>query len=1068
MSLRRRFVSSPSVFCLTVLFAVHLFFSLPAPGQDASTGAIRGTVLDPEGGLIAGASVAIVNAATGLRSVASTDANGHFAVDLLPPGDYSARAEVPGFSPQLSPQSHLEVGGVLQLQFHLTLAGAKEAVTVSGAPPLVDTQPSSISALIDEKAIEGLPLNGRRFTDLSLLAPGVTQDPRGLTSSSNGDLAFGGVRGFQSSYLVDGTDNNNGFFSQARGRYRAPYQFSNETVQEFRVSSNTYGAELGRAGGAVINVVTKSGSNHVHGSAFYFMRDSAFSATNPFVGFNPPDRQQQFGFTVGGPIQPNHIFFFLGTDEHVFHVPSVVFFDNGSQILIPKPSPGPGTPGDYEDSDKALVFATAARLNQEAGTFPSAMIGNASFAKIDATISPRNHLSTRVNISRYSGTNNVFLDPASPITTSMLSSNGEETVATESVSASLTSAFSPKLLSHLRAQYSRDRQQSYANSNDTFTRIYNVIDGMGRSNILPRQTLEHKLHLADTLSFESGRHSWKLGADTMPSWTSNFFPSLFGGEYYFDNISVNPWTFEPMHYGLQLTPLRAFAHQVPRYYMQNFGSANSHPNSFDYAAFVQDSVRLTHRLALSLGLRYDLQLLSSRELVANPFWPRTGRLPSDMHNLGPRVGLAYSVGNEKPLVIRAGWGVFYPRIPQIYLSTITTENGITSGNLFLDNMNFYDRQIFPAYPNPLVPCAPSASNCLPASAITSRLTSDISAFAPDFQAPRVEQASLSLEREVAKRTAVGLSYMYVHGQNLIRARDVNLPAPVDVTYPVYDSSGVNLIGSANVDSFSSWQMTRSLNCPYTPCINPLARPIPQLGAINQFESVASSEYNGATLSIHRAMTHGLYFRLSYTFAKALDNGPDALVAGRPVTVENSYATTAERGPSTTDQRNRVAFSWMAGPQPFARDHELLGKMFNNWKFSGIITYGSGRPFDARVAGDPNQDENRDNDRLPGYSRNSFLGPDYATTDLRLTRRLRLGERLKLDFNVESFNLFNRDNQRVDISDDGFQNLSAQFTLLSKTIGISNFPAYFQRSMNFMKATNAYAPRQFQFSVRATF
>jgi hypothetical protein len=1060
--MRRVFLSS-----LFLILAV-LVAPLPLHTQDASTGAIRGTVLDPQGGLIAGATVAIVNAATGQQYSATTDTNGHFAADLLPPGDYSARVEVSGFSPQVLPSSHLDVGGTLQLQFRLSLAGAKEAVTVSGAPPMVETIPSSVSAVIEEHSITGLPLNGRRFTDLSLLAPGVTQDPRGLTSSSNGDLAFGGIRGFQSSYLVDGTDNNNGFFAQARGRYRAPYQFSNETVQEFRVSSNTYGAELGRAGGAVVNVVTKSGSNHVHGSGFYYIRDSALNATHPFVGFKPPDRQQQFGFTVGGPIKQNRVFFFLGTDQHIFHIPTVVYFDNGSPVLVPQPGQGPLKPGDYEDSDKALVFASAASLNAQAGTFPSAMLGNASFAKIDATLTPRHHLSGRLNISRYWGTNNVFFDPASPILTSMLSANGEEQVATESGSLTLTSALSPRLISHLRAQFSRDDQQSFANSPDVHEKIYDVIDGMGRSTILPRQTLEHRLHLAETFSFESGRHSWKLGGDALLTWTSNYYPSMFGGEYYFDQISVDPWTFDPMRYGLKLTPLRAYAHGVPRYYIQNFGSANSNPNTNEYAAFLQDTMRVTHRLALSLGVRYDIQLLSTQGLTTNPLWSQTGRVPVNDLNFAPRVGLAYSIGNDRPLVIRAGYGVFYPRIPQIYLSTIATQNGMTSTNLFLDNMNYYDRQIFPAYPNPLVACPPHASVCIPPASVVPFLSRDVSAFPSNFQSPRVEQASISLEREVADRVAVGVSYMYVQGENLIRARDVNLPYPTNVTYPVFDGSGTTEIGTYTLPSFSTWQMTSSLTCPFPPCINPLVRPIPTLGAINQFESAASSEYNGATVSIQRKMTHGLYFRLAYTWARAVDNGQDALVAGRPVTVQNTYSTGSERGPSVTDQRNRVAFSWIAEPKPFGREHDILAKLCNDWKIAGVLTYGSGRPLDARVTGDPNQDGNSDNDRLPGYTRNAFVGPDYATTDLRLTRRLFVASRLKLDLTIESFNLFNRDNQRVTITDDGFQSTAAQFVPLSNTIGISHFPGYYVRPSNFLAPTNAYAPRQVQLAVRALF
>ena len=270
----------------------------------------------------------------------------------------------------------------------------------------------------------------------------MTQDPRGLTSGSNGDLAFGGIRGFQSSYLVDGGDNNNAFFGQARGRYRAPYQFSNEVVQEFRVSSNTYGADLGRAGGAVVNVVTKSGSNRLHGTDFYFLRDSAFAATHPFMDFKPHDQQQQFGFTLGGPIRRNRAFFFAGFDQHIFHIPTVVRFVDGSSVVVPQAGAGPATPGDYEATDQALVFATAAQLSKQAGTFPSSMLGNAGFFKLDLVLNQHNNLSLRLNTSRYYGHNNVFLDPASPLTSFGISDNGEEDVSTESGSLALTSNLS--------------------------------------------------------------------------------------------------------------------------------------------------------------------------------------------------------------------------------------------------------------------------------------------------------------------------------------------------------------------------------------------------------------------------------------------------------------------------------------------------------------------------------------------------------------------------------------------------------------------------------------------------
>ena len=1054
--------------CPAILIALCLFIS-PLTAQDASTGAIRGLVLDPDARPVPKAMVAVVSIATGELRSASTDAEGRFAIDLLPPGDYSARAEIKGMSPQESPQVHLDIGSSLELQFRLSLAGASESITVSGAPQLVETIPSSVSTVIDEKAINDLPLNGRRFTDLSLLAPGVTQDPRGLTSASNGDLAFGGIRGYQSSYLVDGADNNNAFFAQARGRYRAPYQFSNEVVQEFRVSSNTYGADLGRSGGAVVNVVTKSGTNHVHGTGFYFLRDSMFGAQPAFLNFRPNDRQQQFGGTFGGPIRSNRIFFFAGYDQHIFHVPTIVNFISGGSVLVPQAGVGPLNHGDYEDFDKALVFAAAAQLNQLAGPFRAELLGNTGFLKLDATLTPRHHLSVRLNTSRYYGTNNVFFDPASPVTNSALSDNGEEDVATESASFSLTSGLSSRIVSHLRAQFSRDLQSSIANSADPRTHITNVLDGIGRSTILPRNTREHRLHLAETLSFEQGRHSWKFGGDTLFTWIYNFFPSMFGGEYYYDYISVDPWTFEPMRYGLKLTPLRAYAHQLPRYYIQNFGAAVTHPNTNEYAAFLQDTVRVTGRLALSLGARYDLQTFSTPGLVGNPLWPQSGRAPFNGHNVSPRIGLAYSLGHDRPLVMRAGYGLFYTRIPQIYTSAIATDNGLTSANLILDNMDFYQHQVFPAFPKALATCAIQSTFCTPPPSIASYLSSEVSAFSPNFVTPRVHQASVNLERELADRFAAGVSYIFVHGQSLIRARDVNLPAPVTVTYPVFDETGANFLGSYyDVASFSTWQMTRSMTCPFPPCINPLARPIPQLGAINQFDSAASSVYHGATLSLQRRMTNGLYFRLAYTYAHSYDDGQDALVAGRPATVQNSYSTSSERGSSVTDQRHRFVFSAIEDIQPFSRNHAVLSALMNDWKLAGVLTIGSGRPVDAKVFGDPNQDGNSSNDRLPGYGRNAFLGPDYATADLRLTRRLYLRPRYRLELAMEAFNALNRDNRRVTITDDGFASTATDFVQLDKTIGIRYFPAYYQRPANLVRATSAYAPRQVQFGLKLIF
>jgi hypothetical protein len=576
------------------------------------------------------------------------------------------------------------------------------------------------------------------------------------------------------------------------------------------------------------------------------------------------------------------------------------------------------------------------------------------------------------------------------------------------------------------------------------------------------------LQFAETLSLETGRHSWKFGGDFNQIWIYNFFPSLFGGEYIFDTMRVNPFTFQPMTYGLHITPLRAYAHGVPRYYIQNFGDASSHPDTREYSAFVQDTFRLTHHFALSLGVRYDLQTFSTAGLISNPLWPASGTLPLDTNNVAPRVGFAWSIGDSNPLVVRGGFGIFYTRIPQIYTSAVATDNGLSQSHLFLDNMDYYQRQVFPTYPNPAVSCALGAAQCVPPPAWAGYLTSEISAFSPSFQTPYVQQASLSVEREVARRLAIGVSYLYVRGEHLIRALDANLPAPVDVNYPVYDSSGAFTGNYYDVASFSTWQFAPSVTCAFPPCLNPVQRPIPGIGAINQFESAAASIYHGMTVSVRRRMTNGFYFRAAYTWAHAIDDGPDALVAGRPGNVQNAYAPALEWGPSVTDQRQRVVVSGIWEPRPFDASQPALRTLFNNWRFSSIYTRGTGRPLDAQILGDANGDGNTYNDRLPGVGRNAFVGPDYSSTDLRVTRTFHIGDHLRLDAIAEAFNLLNRANLRIAISDDGFGSQAATFVPIDKTISFNHFPGYYTSAPGFLVPTDAYAPRQIQFALKVTF
>ena len=1058
----RCYLSCPSPFlCLAILISIPGFW-LAANAQDGSA-ALRGVVEDTSGARIPAALVIVSSPDTGFQRAVFTDAEGNFSFGMLTPGRYDVSAAAMSMQQSTQPNLQLYVGASTELQFRLAPAAKVETVTVVAPAPNVATesQTGEVSHEIVERAIQGLPLNGRRFTDLALLTPGVTQDPRGLTSDSNGDLSFGGVRGYQNNFLVDGTDNNNSFFAQARGRYRAPYQFSNEVIKEFRVSSNSYSAELGRSGGAVFNVVTKSGSNEWHGTGFFYVRDRMFDAQPAFAPEKPDYRQDQFGGTVGGPIRKNRVFLYAGFDENLLSAPAIMQFANGASQVVPQTN-------DYDRLDQPLVMQAAQQLNSMAGQYPTNMWGNATFAKLDYTLSSKQLIFFRANISRYGGTNNVFFNPSSPLTTYAESANGDEDVATESVAASWTSSWTSNIATHLRAQFSRDLQQSYANSQDPTIKIYNLLDGAGRSSMLPRQTREHKLHVADTADIETRRVSWKFGVDFIRTWIYNYYPGMAGGEYYFSNVKVNPFTFAPMKYGEPLTPLRAYAHGVPRYYMQDFGPAVSHPDSRQLAFFLQDSFRITQHFTLNAGIRYDAQTFLMDGLVSNPLYPASGKLPDLGNNISPRIGFAYSVGSRRPLMIRGGAGRFYSTVPSIYPSKVQTNNGLVRSDLFLDIMKPADAALFPKYPNPLVNCPSGTVNCIVPANVADHLTATVSAFSPNFQTPYTDQASFTIEHEFGRKITATASYLYVHGEHLIRSLDKNLPKPVVTDYPVYNDDGSVFLGQyLPVVSFATWETRKTVDCPYPPCINELQRPIARLGAINSFESEASSVYNGMTLSLKRQLSSGVFVRLGYTFAKAIDDGQDALVVDRSGNVQNSYAVKLERGLSVTDQRYRLVAATIVQPK-FAGASGTFGRLANGWQFSSVLTYGSGRPINATVAGDPNQDGNTYNDRLPGYRRNAFTGPDYFTTDFRVTRSLRVSERLNFQLLVEIFNTFNRTNAQVTISDDGFLNSAGQFVAYSTKVGSKVYPGQFLKNSNFLNPNNAYAPRQVQFSIRVNF
>lgn len=260
----------------------------------------------------------------------------------------------------------------------------------------------------------------------------------------------------------------------------------------------------------------------------------------------------------------------------------------------------------------------------------------------------------------------------------------------------------------------------------------------------------------------------------------------------------------------------------------------------------------------------------------------------------------------------------------------------------------------------------------------------------------------------------------------------------------------------------------TVDCPYPPCINDVQRPDPRLGTINSYESAASSIYNGLTVQLRGQVRKHLFIRAGYTLAKAMDDGTDSLVVGRPGNVQNAYATQLERGLSVTDQRHRLVAATVYEPSSFHYEKRLLNAMFNNWKISTVFTVGSGRPINATMAGDANRDDNTYNDRLPGVSRNSYVGPGYFTADVRISKDFHLSERVRITLLAESFNVSNQVNRRVDISDDEFLNSAGQFIAYSTKVQSKLYPGEFVKNSKFLIPTNSYAPRQVQFSIKASF
>jgi outer membrane receptor protein involved in Fe transport len=939
---------------LNALFVAGLVLVAPAAlhAQSlAAGGAIEGTVTDESGAVLPGVNVTIRNTGTGIVRGTQTDAAGVYRAPLLPVGNYEVTAALTGFATTKRPNLTLGIGQVLRADLTLKVASAQEEITVTAEAPIIEPSRTHQASTVGERAVANLPVNGRNFIDFVLTTPGVNRDVRG------GDISFAGQRGTLNSLVIDGADNNNTFFGQTLGRTgsgRAPYQFSQDAVQEFQVNRNAYSAEYGRSGGAVINVVTKSGTNDFHGSAFEFYRDKSLNANSYANKILVPIkarqafRVHQFGGSLGGPLAKDKAFFFVSYDGQRQKIPNTIV------LTLPANLP--------TDADTQAGLAT---VRSKANDYEQARDQDVFLAKLDYQLDPRHRLTVRYNHQNFTGQN--FENSGA---TNSVEHSGNSLVRTRTVNGSLSSVFSSTFFNELRAQYARDGEPGLANTNDpevVLNQSGQRILTFGRNNFSPRETTIKRWQVADTVTWIRGAHSWKIGADVNHDDIFNFFPGFFGGSFTFNSLA-------------------SFNRGIPsgsgESYQQNFGGIGTtgpetHPNIFEFAAFVQDEWRVRKELSLTLGVRYDLQSFQKPQ-VRNPD-PQlaaagidTSFLKTDKNNFGPRLGLAWTP-NAKT-VFRAGYGLFYGRTPSIMVGTAHSNNGVNVISVRVSGNQA------PKYPATLSGPPVGVAGVKPS----------IFVFDKDYQNPEVHQASAGVEYAVGTDVSVGASYLFVAGRNLQRSRDFNVGTPVPVTYPVQGG------GSLTVPRF------------------PDARPFSNFDRIIRFESTAKSSYNGLTLEVKKRFRQTLQASLAYTLGKVTDTKPDAtaVVPGNAGDdgkhASNPANFEADRAAGDNDVRHRAVFSGYWDLSYWKGSHGVAKALLDGWAMSWIAAMQSGQPYSERVTNDLNNDGNRFNDIVPG-SRNTHRVPASYNLDLRVSRRIPLGPKARLELIGEAFNVLNHTN-----------------------------------------------------------
>lgn len=967
-------VFRPSFRSLLGLVAVALIASAAGPAwaqSQATTGVIEGTVVDADGAVLPGATVTLTNTATNYTQVVTSSSNGRFRAPLLPLGPYRVTVELQGFATMVREGIDVSVGQRVNLAFEMQLSTVEESITVTAEKPLIETTRTEGATRIDDRQIQGLPNNGRNFLDFSLLTPGVA-----IVQGPDGDeLSINGQKGIQNNVSVDGADFNNPFFGEQRGGQRPPFTFNLDAIEEVVVVADGANAEFGRSSGGFVNVVTKSGTNEFHGSANFFFKDDSLSADARKADDSTESfdfDQQQVGFTLGGPIRRDEIFFFVAGDlqrgrstkqtDPSRIEPRVV------DALAALGSPDENGPIDRTDDARVFLFKTDWRLSQ-------------------------NHNLTLRYAYTWSEQENGTFD----VDSWGRSANAIERDFSNAVSGQVASTLSERVYNEFRFQVAReDRPRPYngpnlAGQNRPLPDIaFDFAEGyrFGMPFFIPVEYYDSRVQFNDNVSILTDNHSIKLGGEYNRVNSVQTFIGFANGRFIFSstdgflNYVANPNYVECSDGSSSQTgtcPAGTSVVGPVLLYLQQAGvgdisveeaGTQSIPQN-EIAFFAQDDWVVNNHVSLNYGLRWEAQVQPDMitppdEVFYAPFigqtrfgqeFPSDGTIPSDLNMWQPRFGISIDPRADGRTVIRGTAGVYAARIPGLNLASSRSTNGSRGQTLFRNSAL-----------TPILGAPPPIDELIPQDEIGIPFFPSVFVFDKDFENPKTLALSASVEHEVVEDLALLLKYNYAKTDHLTRFVNRNDP----------------LLGS-----------------PWSFGLPPFG--INGIGTLTVVESTAKSKYWGVTVGARKRFSDNYAFHLNYTYSKDRsddDNERD------PFTFRYAKVTDldAEWGFSDRDQRHRLNGSFLAR-LPYDVD------------FNARYSYRSAQPVSIHFNG-PGCEQgciaNTPQDRInpDGTVTQRNLGRkdnEFSSLDFRLSKTFVTAGGWTFEPSFEVFNLFDTKN-----------------------------------------------------------